>query len=96
MSYIFVFSYCPSVHGVLKAGMLKWFAIPFSSEPCFVRTFHQDPFILGALHSMIHRFTELTSHLYNESPCGFKPVLIRVLSLARESSALDKILRFLF
>ena len=36
-----------TIHGVLKARMLKWFAIPFSSEPCFVRTFHHDPFILG-------------------------------------------------
>ena len=27
-----------NVHGVLKARMLKWFAIPLSSEPRFVRT----------------------------------------------------------
>ena len=25
-----------TVHGVLKARILKWFAIPFSSEPRFV------------------------------------------------------------
>ena len=36
-----------SVHGVLKARMLKWFAIPFSSGPRFVRTLHYDPSILG-------------------------------------------------
>ena len=36
-----------TVHGVLKAGMLKWFAIPFSSGPCFVRTLHHDLSILG-------------------------------------------------
>ena len=30
-----------TVHGVLKARILKWFAIPFSSGPCFVRTLHQ-------------------------------------------------------
>ena len=35
-----------TVHGVLKARILKWFAIPFSSGPCFVRTLH-DPSILG-------------------------------------------------
>ena len=29
-----------AVHEVLKARILKWFAIPFSSEPCFVRTLH--------------------------------------------------------
>ena len=27
-----------TVHGVLKARILKWFAIPFSSGPHFVRT----------------------------------------------------------
>ena len=36
-----------TVHGVLKAGILKCFAIPFSSGPHFVRTFHHDPSILG-------------------------------------------------
>ena len=35
-----------TVHGVLKARILKWFAIPFSSGPCFVRTLHHDPTIL--------------------------------------------------
>ena len=36
-----------TVHGVLKARILKWFAIPFSSGPRFVRTLHRDPSILG-------------------------------------------------
>ena len=36
-----------TVHGVLKARILKWFAIPFSSGPHFVRTLHYDPSILG-------------------------------------------------
>ena len=36
-----------TVHGVLKERILKWFAIPFSSGPHFVRTLHHDPFILG-------------------------------------------------
>ena len=36
-----------TVHGVLKARLLKWFAIPFSSGPRFVRTLHHDPSILG-------------------------------------------------
>ena len=34
-------------HGVLKVRILKWFAIPFSSGPGFVRTLHRDPSILG-------------------------------------------------
>ena len=36
-----------TVHGVLKARILKWCAIPFSSGPHFVRTLHHDPSILG-------------------------------------------------
>ena len=44
VSYHFAFSY---FHGVLKARILKWFAIPFSSEPHFVRPLHHDPPILG-------------------------------------------------
>ena len=35
-----------SIHGVLKARILKWFAILFSSGPCFVRTLH-DPSNMG-------------------------------------------------
>ena len=35
------------VHRVLKARILKWFAIPFSSGPHFVRTLHHDPSVLG-------------------------------------------------
>jgi len=37
-----------TVHGVLKARILKWFAIPFSSGPHSVRPLHHDPPILGA------------------------------------------------
>ena len=36
-----------TVHGVLKARILKWFAIAFSSGPPFVRTLSHDPCILG-------------------------------------------------
>ena len=36
-----------TVHGVLKARILKWFAIPFSNGLCFVRTLHHDPSVLG-------------------------------------------------
>ena len=36
-----------TVHGVLKARILKWFAIPFSSGPHSVRPLHQDLSILG-------------------------------------------------
>ena len=36
-----------TVHGVLKARILKWFAIPFSSGPHSVRPFYHDPSVLG-------------------------------------------------
>ena len=36
-----------TVHGALKARMLKWFAIAFSSGPHSVRTLHHDPSVLG-------------------------------------------------
>ena len=36
-----------TVHGVLKARILKWFAIPFSSGPHSVRRLHHDPSVLG-------------------------------------------------
>ena len=36
-----------TVHGVLKARILKWFAIPFSSRPHSVRPLHHDPSVLG-------------------------------------------------
>ena len=34
-------------HGVFKARILKWFAIPLSSGPHFVKTLHHDPSILS-------------------------------------------------
>ena len=36
-----------TIHGVLKARILKWFAIPFSSRSCFLSTLYHDPSILG-------------------------------------------------
>ena len=48
-----------AVNGVLKARIWKWFAIPFSSGPRFVRTLHHDLSALVALHSMAHSFIEL-------------------------------------
>ena len=36
-----------TVQEVLKARILKWFAIPFSSGPHSVRALHHDPSVLG-------------------------------------------------
>ena len=48
-----------TIHGVLKARMLKWFAIPFSSGPRFVRILHLTCPSWVALHGMAHSFIEL-------------------------------------
>ena len=44
-----------TVYGVLKARILKWCAVPFSSGPCFVRTLHHG-LSLVALPGMAHSF----------------------------------------
>ena len=49
-----------TVHGVLKARILKWFAIPFSSGPHFAELstmIESQSWV--ALHSMAHSFIEL-------------------------------------
>ena len=47
------------VQGVLKARILKWFSIPLSSGPCFVKTSTMTRPSWVALHSMAHGFIEL-------------------------------------
>ena len=47
------------VHEILKAKILKWFAIPFSSEPRFVRTLPYDPSIMRGTTWHAHSLTEL-------------------------------------
>ena len=48
-----------TVYGVLKARMLKWFAISFSSGPCFIRLSTMTHLSRVALHAMAHCFIEL-------------------------------------
>ena len=48
-----------AVHGVLKAGMLKWFSIPFSSGPNLSELSTMTCLSWVALHSMSHSFIEL-------------------------------------
>ena len=49
-----------TIHGVLKAKILKWFAMPFSTGPHFVRTLHLSELSTMthpswvALHNMVH------------------------------------------
>ena len=44
-----IISHMSTFHGVLKARILKQFAILFSSGPCFVIILHHDLSILGGL-----------------------------------------------
>ena len=55
-----------AVHGVLKARILKWFAIPFSSGPCFVRTLHHDPSNLGGPTAL--SASPISSSLWTPNP----------------------------
>ena len=54
-----IFSSFHTVHGVLKARILKWFAIPFSSGPHSVRPLLHEPPILGWPHTAWLSFIEL-------------------------------------
>ena len=48
-----------TLDGVFKARILKWFAVPFSSGPRFVRTLHHDPSIFGGSATAWLSFIEL-------------------------------------
>ena len=43
-----------TVHRVLKARILKWIAIPFSTGPCFVSSMTHPSWV--ALHGMVLRY----------------------------------------
>ena len=47
------------LHGVLKARILKWFAIPFSSGPHFVKLSTMTHLSWMALDGMVYSFIEL-------------------------------------
>ena len=52
-----------TIHGVLQVRRLKYFAIPFSSGPQFVRILHHEPTSWVALHGMAHSFIELDKNV---------------------------------
>ena len=54
-----------TVHGVFKAGILKGFAIPFSSEPRFVRLSTMTLLSWVALHGIAGGFIELDKAVVN-------------------------------
>ena len=62
-----VISFCLFIlfMGCLKARILKWFAIPFSSGPRFVRAFPCEHPFWVTLHSMSHSFIELVKAVFH-------------------------------
>ena len=48
-----------TVHGVLKAGILKWFAIPFSNDHVLSDLSTMTRLSWVALHDMAYSFIEL-------------------------------------
>ena len=53
-----------TVHGVLKAIILKWSAIPFSSGAHFVKTLQHDPSVLGG--RTWHGLVSLSKDLHDQ------------------------------
>ena len=48
-----------TIHGVLKARMLNWFTVPFSSGPHFAELSIMTHLSWVALHGMAHSFIKL-------------------------------------
>ena len=69
------------VHGVLKARILKWFAIPFSSGSRFVRGLHHDLSVLGGPHSMARSFIDLCKSLCYDKAVIHEKVLMNMFFL---------------
>ena len=83
-----VFLSCHVVHGILKARIPKGFAIPFSSDSCFVRTPTMTCPSWVALHDLAHSFIELHKAVVHVmvwlafSACGFGPGGCGIIVLA--------------
>ena len=87
-----------TVHGVLKARMLKWFFISFSSGLHFVITLHPS---WVAIHGMAHSFIELDRVWSMWSvwlvfcDCGFHSVTLWWMRIRGSCSAKGLFLTFL-
>ena len=64
-----------TLHGVLKARILKWFAIPFSSRPHSVRPLHHDPPILGGPTGMAWRTWRTIQLWHTPFPIWNQPIV---------------------
>ena len=85
MSYLFASLYCS---GGCKARILKWFAIPFSSEPHSVRPLHHDPSVLAG--PTRHGLVSLSqTRLWS---CDQSQFSVNVVSVCLPSNALSQCL----
>ena len=75
-----IFSPFHTVHGVLKARILKRFAIPFSSGPCFVRTLHFDPSILDCPYTTWLIVSLSWTRLWSMWSVWFSVIVVFILS----------------
>ena len=75
-----------TVHGVLKARILKWFAIPFSSGPHSFRSLHHDPPILGCLTGMAYVY--INDAMYVSDAINICVCIIVVISSLAECHAI--------
>jgi len=66
-SILFLSKYVPfhTVHGILKARILKWFTIPFSSGPRLSELSTMTCPSWVALHGVAHSFTELDKAVFH-------------------------------
>ena len=75
VSYLLAFSY-KGVHGALMARILKWFAIPFSSGPHFLRTLRHDPSHLthqqSNVQNSLSQATTIRDHELPDVQTGFR------------------------
>ena len=75
ISWCHIFLPFHTVHGVFQARILEWVAISSSSGPCFVRTLHYDPSVLGGCKHA-HSFIQLPKPL-----CHDKTVILQFSSV---------------
>ena len=69
-----------TIHGVLKARILKCFAIPFSSGLHFVRTLHHDPSVFGGPTWIGSSFIELDKAVIHVSRLVISVIVVFSLS----------------
>ena len=69
-----------TIHGVLKARILKCFAIPFSSGLHFVRTLHHDSSVFGGPTWIGSSFIELDKAVIHVSRLVISVIVVFSLS----------------